>query len=237
MKATLLLSGLVLASAAMAQSEDEAMLAGISKAKKADHQIASTRYDKAVADDPTSGKNWYYRAVDRISVGNNEGALKDLDHLLNMEPADVHAMLRRAEVFRLKGEDQRAKSDLHRVLGFNSNGPAAEQALSELGHIAMESRDLMTALDHFDQLVSIAPYSATAWCDRGMVNAALLDDDKAISDLQKALELDPTLDQAYANMAVVYLRQGRKQEGCFALQQARELGDRSVDQLIMVHCD
>ncbi len=237
MKATLALSTLVLISTTSAQTGDEAMLAGLTAMKKADHQLAGSALDKAVVDDPSNGKTWYYRAVNRISLGNNEGALEDLDHLLLLEPADVHAMLRRAEVYRLKGDDLRANSDLHRVLGFHSNGPAAEHALFELGRIAKDGMDLPTALGYFDQLVRIAPYNAMAWCDRGTVRSALQDDDNAISDLQKAIDLDPTLDQAYANMGIIYLRQDRKQEGCFALQQARDLGDSSVDQLILIHCD
>jgi tetratricopeptide (TPR) repeat protein len=75
------------------------------------------------------------------------------------------------------------------------------------------------------------------WCDRGIVHNALRADDKAITDLERALELDPTLDQAYVSLANVYFRQGRRQEGCYALQQAHDLGDRSVEHMLLVNCD
>lgn len=217
--------------------DDDALLAGMAALKKADHAAAAVSFDKAVAAAPSNGKTWYYRAVNKMVLGDNEGALQDLDQLLLMEPRDVHAMLRRAEVQRMRGEEQKASSDLHRVLGLHANGPAAEHALFELGRLAMEQGDLPAALGHYDRLVSIAPYNAMAWCNRGIARKALMADAEAITDLEKAIELDPTIDQAYVDLGLVLLRQGRKQEGCYALQQAHDLGDRSVEELLLVHCD
>ena len=230
-------SALLLTTSLLAQNGDDALLAGMTALKKKDHTTASSAFDRAVVEDPTNGKTWYYRAVNRMVVGDNQGALNDLDRALTLKPADVHALLRRAEVNRTLGKPERANSDLHRVLGLNADGPAAEHALLELGRLAMEADDLPTARQHYDQLVAMAPYSAMAWCNRGIVHNALLDDEKAIADLEKASELDPTLDQAYATLALVYFRQGRMQEGCYTLQQAKDLGDMSVEELLLVHCN
>ncbi|HRH70896.1 MAG TPA: tetratricopeptide repeat protein [Flavobacteriales bacterium] len=237
MKALLIVTFSVLGAMLHAQSVDDDMLAGLTALKKNDNRAAGVAFDRAVANDPTNGKTWYYRAVNRMVIGDNDGALEDLDHLIGMEPGDVHAMLRRAEVYRIKGDDRSANADLYRVLGLHHNGPAAEHALFELGRIAMEEKDLPNALAHYDRLIAIAPYNALAWCDRGIARNVLRDDDKAILDLEKAIDLDPTLDQAYVNLAIVLFRQDRKQEGCHALQQARDLGDRTVEELMMVHCD
>lgn len=218
-------------------AQDEALLAGMTAMRKADHTTAAMAFDKAVAEAPNSGKTWYYRAVNRMAMGDNEGALRDLDHLLVLEPLDVHAMLRRAEIHTVRGEVDQATADLYRVLGTQVNGPATEQALSELGRLAIIAHDLPTALGHYDRLVEIAPYNPMAWCDRGTARSIAHDDDRAIADLEKAIDLDPTLDKAYGALAVVYFRQGRKQEGCYALQQARDLGDRSVEELLLLRCD
>lgn len=216
---------------------DDALLAGMSAMKKSDHASAAAALDKAVTDAPTNGKTWYYRAMNRMAMGDNDGALRDLDHLLAIEPRDVHAMLRRAEVHQVRGDEERATSDLYRVIGTTPNGPAAEHALAELGRMAVMKNDLPTALGHYDRLVGIASYNAVAWCERGIVRSFVHDDENAVSDLQKAVELDPMLDKAYGTLAVVYFRQGRNQEGCYALQQARDLGDRSVEELLLLRCD
>jgi len=237
MKALLVGTFAVLGTFVCAQPGDDAMLAGMIALKKNDHKTAQAAFDRAVVDDPTNGKTWYYRAMNRMVFGDNDGALQDLDHLIAMDPNDVHAMLRRSEVHRLKGNDRSADADLYRVLGLHHNGPAAEHALFELGSLAMKENDLPNALALYDRLVAIAPYNAQAWCDRGIARNVIHDDDKAIADLEKAIELDPTLDRAFINLAIVLFRQDRKQEGCHALQHARDMGDRSVEELMMVHCD
>lgn len=222
---------------ATAQPADSDMIAGLTALKKANPTEAESAFDKVVSSEPGNAKAWYYRAVSRMVQGDHTGAMDDLDHLLILEPTDVHALLRRAEVNASTGDTNGAKSDLYKVIGMHANGPATEHALFELGRMAMEENDLPTALGHYDRLVGIASYNAMAWCDRGIVLQALGDDDRAIADLEKAVEMDPTLDQAYANLAIVLFRQGRRQEGCHALQQALDLGDHSVDELMLIHCD
>lgn len=235
MKIQITVFGLVLALPLLGQ--DDALIAGVSAMRKADHATAATALDKAVADEPTNGRTWYYRAMNRMAVGDNEGALHDLDQLLGIEPRDVHALLRRAEIHLVRGEEAEATTDLYRVLGTTPHGPAAEHALTELGRMAMMRDDLPAALGHYDQLVNLAPENATAWCERGILRSFVRDDEKALADLEKAVELDPTLDKAYGTLAVVYFRQDRNQEGCHALQQARDLGDHSVDELLLLRCD
>jgi len=212
------------------------MLAAITTNVKADRTPLSA-FDMAVVKAPNDAAPWYDRAEARAAKGDNEGAMKDLDRVSKLEPLDTYAMLLRAQIFKQNGDEQMATNELYRILGLQPNGPVAEVALLELGRIAMDRNELPSALDHFNSLVKIAPYNAVAWCERGRAYAALLDDGNAISDLQKALELDPELDQAYANLAAIYFRQGRKQEGCFALHQAHDLGARSVERLLLVNCE
>jgi Flp pilus assembly protein TadD len=148
----------------------------------------------------------------------------------------VHGLLRRAEVNRALGENNVAKSDLYRVVGVSRTRPTTEHALFELGDIAMQENDLPAALSHYERLVNIAPDNAMAWCDRGIALSVVRDDDRAIADLEKAIEMDPALDKAYATLATVYFRQDRKQEACYALQQARELGYFSVHEMPLNNC-
>lgn len=235
MKASILLASVAFSTSLVAQSDD-ALLAEMSSSKKAEHSVLS-QFDRAVAASPTSAAAWYDRAEARYAKGDNEGALKDLDHVSKLEPYDTYAILLRADILSAAGKDQMATNELHRILGLDPKGPVAEEALMELGRIALHQNELPKALVHFNRLLDLAPYNAVAWCERGKAYAALLDDENAIADMQKALDLDPSLDQAYANLAAVYFRQGRKLEGCFALHQAHDLGDLSVERLLLVHCE
>ena len=237
MKHLLLLSFLFGTLTMNAQQADGEMLAGMTALRKADHSTAERAFSNAVVAEPDNAKAWYYRAVSRMDAGDAQGALLDLDHALQLNPSDEHALLRRAEVFRDLGLKGRATSDLLRVLELRANGPVAEHALLCLGQLQVEQDDRVSAKRTYDRLVEIAPYNAHGWCNRGIVEAGLQMDEPALADLEKALELDPALDQAHVDMAIVLFRMDRRQEACHALQQARDLGDLSTEEMLLIYCD
>lgn len=230
-------TALLLLCAGMLQAQSEEMLAGMSAMRAQDHSTAEQAFSKAVAEAPLDMKAWYYRAVNRIGMGDLGGAMQDLDQALALSPDDAHALLRRAEVKTRLGAEHGAIADLARILSVRPTGPAAEHALLQLGHFAMSRRDYLAAKAHYDQLIRIAPYNALGWCDRGMAYAAMHEDDHALADLDKAVELDPSLDQAHAQRAIVLLRMDRKQEACAALHQAHDLGNRSVEEMLLIYCE
>ena len=232
-----LLSFLCLVPTMALMGQDDALIAGVTAMRKADHTSATLALDKAVADAPANGRTWYYRAMNRMALGDNDGALLDLDQVLRLDPRDVHALLRRAEVHQVRGDMDLATTDLFRVIGITPTGVTAEHALFELGRMAVLRNDLPAALGHYDRLVVLAADNASAWCERGIVRSFVHDDDNAVADLEKALELDPATDKAHGALAVVYFRQGREQEGCYALHRAHDLGDRSVEELLLLRCD
>ncbi|MFN3874800.1 MAG: tetratricopeptide repeat protein [Flavobacteriales bacterium] len=223
--------------AAHAQAQHGELLAGMSAMRREDHATAEAAFTKAVAEAPSDAKAWYYRAVNRMGMGDLGGALKDLDQALALSPDDAHALLRRAEVKGRLGAEHSALADLARILSVRPTGPAAEHALLQLGHFAMSRNDLLGAKAHYDHLVGIAPYNALGWCNRGVVLAAMHQDDDALADLERAAEMDPTLEQAHVQRALVLLRMDRKQEACAALHQAHGLGDRSVEELLLIYCE
>lgn len=228
---------LLLLSAAALHAQNDDMLAGMSAMRAQQHDQAEAAFSKAVSESPADMKTWYYRAVNRIGMGDLGGALKDLDQALTLSPDDAHALLRRAEVKNQLGAEISALADLAKILSVRLTGPAAEHALLQLGHFAMSRIDFMGAKAHYDQLVRIAPYNALGWCNRGIAYGAMHEDDLALTDIDRAIELDPTLDQAHTQRAMVLLRMDRKQEACESLHQAHQLGNRSVEEMLLIYCE
>lgn len=226
----------LLAVAAHAQAGED-MLAGMAAMRQQDHAKAEESFSRAVTESPDDMKTWYYRAVNRIGLGDIGGALRDLDHALALEPSDAHSLLRRAEVKAGMGAEHSAMADLHHLLSVRPTGPAAEHALLHLGHFAMGRRDYLAAKAHYDQLIAIAPYNPYGWCDRGIVLATLKHDDDALGDLERAIELDPTLDQAQLQRAMILIRMDRKQDACEALHAAHSLGNNSVEEMLLIYCE
>lgn len=237
MKTTYTCFALLLSAACSAQEVDTEMLAGMSAMRRSDHQAAEQAFTRAATMDPNNAKTWYYRGVNRIGQGDLGGALQDFDKAVALNPDDVHSLLRRAEVRARFGAEQSATADLQRILATRPTGPAAEHALLHLGHFAMAKNDLVTAKSLYDRLIDIAPYNATGWCDRGIALAAMHQYEAALADLDRAIELDPTMDQAHVQRALALFRMDRKQEGCDALRQAHDLGDRSVEEMMLIYCE
>jgi regulator of sirC expression with transglutaminase-like and TPR domain len=175
--------------------------------------------------------------VNRLSAGDVQGALADLDRVIELAPDDAYGLLKRSEAHAQLGGTAAARRDLGVLLENQPTGPAAEQALHALGNFALAEGDVRGAYGHFDRLVGIAPYSARALAERGATLAALGRDVEALEDLELAVDRDPSLAMAHAQMAVVLLTMGRKQEACYALHSAHALGDRSVEEMLMVHCE
>ena len=91
------------------------------------------------------------------------------------------------------------------------------------------------ARNSYDRLLEMAPK------DPGLVRPRhrpghLGDHDGAIMDLTQAIALDPDLDKAYGSRAVESIHQDRTEEACTDLHKARELGDGSVDELLIIYC-
>ncbi len=220
-----------------AQDAGGDMIAGMTALRKDDHTTAEQAFTRAVSVEPTNSKTWYYRGVNRMTQGDLDGALEDLDKAVDLAPDDVHGLLRRAEVRARLGGEQSATADLQRVLGLRPTGPAAEHALLHLGHFAMSNNDLVAAKSYYDRLIQIAPLNAFGWCDRAIVLAAMHEGEAALIDLERAIELDPSLDQAYAQKATILFGMDRRQEGCEALQQAHAMGNTSVAEMMLIYCE
>ncbi len=222
---------------AIAVAQDDAMLAGLTALRMEDHREAEAAFTRAVGKTPDDVRTWYYRGVNRLAAGDAQGALSDLDRVIELAPTDAHGLLKRSEAHAMLGGTAAARRDLATLLEDQGTGPAAEQALQALGGYALAEGDVRGAYGYFDRLVGIAPFNAQALAERGATLAAMGRDVEALEDLELAVDRDPSLAQAHAQMAVVLITMGRKQEACFALHTAHSLGERSVEEMLLVHCD
>ena len=60
--------------------------------------------------------------------------------------------------------------------------------------------------------------------NRGFYYYQIYEDEKAISDFEKAIQLDNTLPNLYYNLSMCYYAKNRFDEACNAFHQAKKLG-------------
>lgn len=85
---------------------------------------------------------------------------------------------------------------------------------------ARENYDFDKALGILDGVVAAAPDYAEGWNQRAFVHFLKENLDESLSDLQRALELEPKHFAALAGKALVLMRQGRMELGQQALREA-----------------
>ena len=210
---------------------------GLLALKSDRNKDAIEAFTRVLADQPDNQKAWYYRGVCHASIGDQVGALHDLDRAIELDPHDANALIRRAEVNGQFEHFDAASKDLNAVLAAHPTGPVAQHALLSLGQIGVQRNDYKAALDAYDHLISIAPDDARAWYDRGIARAHTNDHQGAYADLSHAIVLDERMETAYTARAIELIHMDRKREACPDLKKAKQLGDDSVDELRAIYCE
>ncbi|HQV53243.1 MAG: hypothetical protein IPF95_14930 [Flavobacteriales bacterium] len=234
MKTILLVLALAIPVFGSAQGSAQQELAGISTLRSQERPEAEPA--SVTIEAPLDRGAAYNRAISRITMGDAEGALTDLDRILELDPTNSRGLLSRAKAYAMLGESDAAKADLEIIRMLNTIGPEAESALHQLGELAIQDGDMYEAERNYDRLVQIAPKDALAFCNLGITKASHTNGYDALSDLDTSIALDPTIAKAHLHRAIILLRHGRNDEACAAMLQAREMGDPTVDQLLFLHC-
>jgi tetratricopeptide (TPR) repeat protein len=107
----------------------------------------------------------------------------------------------RAWSYHVRGEDDRAMTDVQKALSLDPNDG---EALSTRGTLYYLSGDYTRAVADLNRAVRLRPRSASAWNNRGAALLGLERTDEAIPDFDKAIALSPSYTQAYLNRGLAF---------------------------------
>lgn len=149
-----------------------------------------------------------------------------LEHLAPDEKNAHVTIINRAQAYLHKGQLKDARKDIDRVLQSDaSDGETQAQGLIVRGLISNRQGQDARALADFTAAIKVRHDSSSlrsaAFANRGMTHLNMGDADKAVSDLNKAIELDPKDAFAYAARGLAHLRQDR-------VEAARADGERAM---------
>lgn len=191
------------------------------------HVRAVTYLSRVIALDPGRQDAYLLRAQSKERTEAWREALLDYNVYLEWRPAHFEAVwLRAMLLFRLKNWPA-AEADLQRLLrlppgetshivfelnpfenavqrAFTAHQGSRPQVYNALGLVALELGQHPRALRYLDSAIAIQPNYPQAWANRGLVLEKLNRTEEARADLQKALQLDPTLEIAQYNLAVTH---------------------------------
>lgn len=108
----------------------------------------------------------------------------------------------------------------------STSGSATADLLMSWANEAMSSDDHGLALDVLDQIVLLKPDFAEAWNKRATVEFVLKDFGASLSDIKRALALEPRHFGALAGLGIILEDLGREDEAISAYKRALELNPR-----------
>jgi tetratricopeptide (TPR) repeat protein len=150
-----------------------------------------------------AGKTW-------LKVGDAERALKDLDEAMRIHPDLPGINTLRGVAREGTFDDRGAESDLRKALDLNPNDL---EAAVHLGAILYTRRDLAAAKTYLDRALAIDPSSLFARYEMALWKSTSGDPDAAVRDLEDVVRRDPNWLQAHVQLAALYYRLNRPQDG------------------------
>jgi lipoprotein NlpI len=143
-----------------------------------------------------------FRATSNISSGlaaeakrNLEGAIRDFNEAVRLDPQHVSAYLNRGNIYQTQGELDRAIADYDEVIRLS---PRFATAYYQRGNAFSSKGDFERAISDYSQIIRLHPKHAAGFANRGRAYFYAGSLANARADFAKALTLDPK--HAYAGL-------------------------------------
>jgi tetratricopeptide (TPR) repeat protein/predicted aspartyl protease len=182
---------------------------GAAYAARRDYQHAIADLTRACELAPAESAYFYERGTARWELQQREAALADFDQALALSPDEVDVRVARAQARLATGDRAGAIADLDVV---DANAPRSANVRARIGDLYARLGQLPQAIAQFDLWIGSHPVdghlyaqlSARCWA-RALLGREL---DKALSDCNAALKLNPADHEILDSRGLVHLRRG-----------------------------
>jgi tetratricopeptide (TPR) repeat protein len=189
-----------------------------------------------------------YRAFSYNGLNDFNNAITDLDKAIELDPSDLASYTDRGKTKAYANDLDGAKKDFLLILTKDSTGGQAEAAFYYLGKIAYSEGQFERSIKYYDKLLALVPRDSEAYFNRATAKGMNMDVAGSIKDYDKAIEINPNYMEAYANRGVAKINmlttkgniqptKEQTSDACADLKKAKQLGDKSVDDMIFIYCD
>jgi tetratricopeptide (TPR) repeat protein/predicted aspartyl protease len=182
---------------------------GAAYAARRDYEHAVADLNRACELAPTESAYFYARGSERWELQQRDAALADFDQALELRPDEVNVRVARAQARLATGDHAGAIADLDAA---DANAPKSADVRAHIGHLYARLDRLPQAIAQFDQWIGshaldghlFSQLNARCWA-RALLGREL---DKALSDCNAALKLNPTEPEILDSRGLVHLRRG-----------------------------
>ena len=170
-------------------------------------------------------KNWYDRGTDAVRNGAYFAATKSLEQAISGDDRFALAHARLAEALSELEYRDRAKDELLRVSALvpDRSSLATSDALYLEGVNFTVSRDFPSAIKSYQAIADLSSKEPQAFVDLGRAYERNDQNDKALENYLKAIELNGQYATAYLRAGIIYSRKQNIAAASSALDKAQEL--------------
>ena len=174
---------------------------------------------------PGNYEGYFDRGVLLQRSGHTHKALRDFDAAIEWSPPDPEAHFNRAQTLLSLGRPDEALTDYRRVLDLQ---PTHVEALTDRAHLFCMQGKLNDARSDVNAALLLSPASARLLCISGLLELQNQNLEQAYGLFTKAIEVDSSLPDAWANRATVLFKQDKFDQACLDLTRALSLREDSA---------
>ncbi len=177
-----------------------------------DYKDPITFYNRMVQNSGLS-MTFNNRAIEKIQIGDKQGALMDCDEAIRIDPSYADAYINRANL-KVSGYNdyEAAINDYNKALEFlETKIPGSyiihkdfQDVYNNRGLMKSNMGDISGAMQDYNAAIEMNPSYAEAYNNRALLKGENINDTSgAMIDFNKAIELNPQYTQAYNNRGVL----------------------------------
>jgi len=205
--------------------------------------LSIKQYNKAIADftyvinhqkkGTDKYEAYYNRALAYYNLSDFKTSLINCDSAISINPANPKFYNNRA-LTKLKLDDIKgAIDDYTKAITINDN---EIQLYFNRAIAYTKLNNLNNALQDYTKCIQLKSDYFEAFYNRGNIYITLSKYKEAISDFTKAIEINPNYMGFYINRANAYLQSGNIKSACNDWNQAKNMGNLQVNDLLSKHC-
>ncbi|MEH2160263.1 MAG: tetratricopeptide repeat protein [Nostoc sp.] len=148
-------------------------------------------------------KQLYQEGVNKYKAGNYEGAVEDLNQVIELDPKNALAYNKRGDAYYRLGDYEQAQADSSQAIVLN---PEDGNAYFDRGFAFSELGKYKEAIADYTQAIKLNSQDAYAYYGRGLARVQAKDNKGAIGDFSKAIALQPQYTEAYLQRGILRRR-------------------------------
>jgi len=168
-----------------------------------------------------------------VRVKKYDVALDNINRTIRLDPYQLDLYLQRAAILRLNQRYDDARKDINFYFACL---PADKKALYQMGLAETDAGNPLAGIEYFTMLIDKDISSPEYFMARANACFKMNNYAQAYYDLAQALDLNPTLPDAWCKMGIVLQKEDKLDDACYHWKKALQLGNREAAEYIYKYC-